>query len=215
MKTFVLCMFLFTLCAIHCYSQEEKVEKSSNTLQFYSGKFGFYSPSDGLNNGLLLGIDGITEFTHYNFFLSGAIDAYPKQTISIFRDPQPGGGSPPDVTQQQMILLPLHLNFGYKLFEVTDADTRGYIGLGGGYYFYFYNVTYQSSGGVFGGGLTSSSETRNGGSVFGSVFGRVVINKIFVEPRLYFASKSEDNVGGFTYVVNPSGFAITLGFQYH
>ncbi|HTK83386.1 MAG TPA: hypothetical protein VL633_13960 [Bacteroidota bacterium] len=215
MKSVLLCLVLCLTSLVPAFSQDEKVDKAPNTIQFYSGKFGYYHPGDGLNNGLLFGIDGITEFTHYNFFLSGAIDVYPKQTIDIFEDPQPGGGAPPNVTQQQMILLPLHLNAAYKLFEVTDADTRGYIGLGGGYYFYFYSVTYQTSGGLLGGGLTSSNESRNGGAVFGSVFSRVVINKIFVEPRVYFASKKEDDVGGYKFIVNPSGYAITLGFQYH
>lgn len=215
MKSILLCLVFCLASLIPAFSQDEKVGTAPNTIQFYSGKFGYYRPSDGLNNGLLFGIDGITEFTHYNFFLSGAIDVYPKQTIDIFEDPQPGGGAPPNVTQQQIILLPLHLNAAYKLFEVTDADTRGYIGLGGGYYFYFYSVTYQTSGGLLGGGLTSSNESRNGGGVFGSVFSRLVINKIFVEPRVYFASKKEDDVGGNKFIVNPSGYAITLGFQYH
>src|ERR1051325_806699 len=101
---------LLALCLItsvgQILCQRDSIEKSPNTIQFYSGKFGYYSPGDGLNNGLVLGVDGITEFLHYNFFLSGAMDLYPKQTISIFRDPQPGGGKPPDITQQQMILLP-------------------------------------------------------------------------------------------------------------
>jgi hypothetical protein len=164
----------------------------------------------------VVGIDGITEFIHYNFFLTAAADIYPKQTIAIFNDPQPGGGSPPDVSQQQILLIPLHLNFGYKLFDVGNADTRGYIGAGGGYYLYFYNATYSSgSGGILGGGLTSASDSKNGGAVFGSLFGRVLISKVFVEPRLIFASKSEETLGGYSFTVDPSGFSITLGFQYH
>jgi len=189
-------------------------KSSPNTRQYYSGKLGYYHPSDGLNNGLLVGVDGITEFTHYNFILSAAADLYLKQSIDIFKDPQPNGGQPPDVTGQQIILLPLHVNIGYKLFEIPDADSRGFIGVGGGYYFYFYNVTYRSSGGLLGGPLTSS-DTKNGGNLFGSVFARLMISQIFLEPRYYFASKSEDATGGYSLVVNPSGFAITLGFQYH
>ena len=187
---------------------------SPNTRQYYSGKLGFYHPSDGLNNGLLVGVDGITEFTRYNFVLTAAADLYLKQSIDIFQNPQPNGGQPPDVTGQQIILLPLHLNVGYKLFELSDADTRAYIGVGGGYYFYFYSVTYRSSGGVLGGPLTSS-DTKNGGNIFGSVFTRLMVSQVFVEPRLYFAAKSDDATGGYSLVVNPSGFAVTLGFQYH
>ncbi|MDE3057511.1 MAG: hypothetical protein KGJ59_06105, partial [Bacteroidota bacterium] len=189
-----------------------KKNDPGNLRQYYSGKFGFYQPGDGLNNGLILGVDGITEFVHYSFFLSGAIDLYPKQTIDIFQQPKP------DVSQQQVLLIPLHVNFGYKLFDVTDADTRGYVGVGGGYYFYFYSVSYSSSGG---GGLlgplpgTSQSDSKNGGGLFATAFARVLIGQIFLEPRFYFASKKQNSVGSYSFTINPSGFAITLGFQYH
>lgn len=193
--------------------EAEKSPQSSNLRQYYSGKFGFYQPSDGLNNGLLFGVDGITEFIHYNFFLSGAIDFYQKQTIGIFT-----GSSKPNVSQQQVVLLPLHANFGWQLFDVPNADTRGYIGVGLGYYLYFYSVDYQSgSGGILGGGgLTSQTDSKSGGNLFGSVFFRALIGQIFLEPRFYFAARKEDAVnGGYQFVINPSGFAITLGFQYH
>ena len=55
--------------------------ENRNITQYYSGKFGFYNPGDGLNNGLIFGIDGITEFNHYNFFLSGSVDLYFKKTF--------------------------------------------------------------------------------------------------------------------------------------
>ena len=190
-------------------SQDKQETKSSNIHQWYSGKFGFYSPSDGLNNGLMVGIDGITEFLHYNFFLSGAIEIYPKQTIDIFSDPKPS------ISQQQVIILPLHVNVGYKLFDVENADSRGYIGVGGGYYFYFYNVDYQTNSGGVLGGLTSRSQTSNGGGVFGTLFARALISRIFVEPRFYIASKKNETIEGrHTYHINPSGFSVTLGFQY-
>lgn len=175
-----------------------------NLTQSYSGKFGFYDPGEGLNNGLILGIDGITEFNNYNFFLSGAIDLYFKKTINIFSDPQPG------ISDQIIYILPLHVNAAYKLFEIPDADTRLYAGLGGGYYFYFYNVTYNDGGII----PLEKSASPNGGNVFFSLFARVLIGKIFVEPRLYFASPEKDNIENFNYKVDPSGFAITLGFQY-
>ncbi len=189
--------------------QDTKQQKSSNLRQFYSGKFGLYAGSDGLNNGLMIGIDGITEFIHYDFFLSGAIELYPKQTIGIFKH------APPSGYQQSLFLLPLHGNFGYKFFEVGDADSRGYIGAGAGYYFYFYNIDYTSGTGGILGGLSSRSESKNSGAVFGSIFARILIGQIFVEPRFYLASKSEGTVEQYAYVINPSGFAITLGFQYH
>src|SRR5882672_5345998 len=106
MKTIILLVFL-TLPALASASGDEP----PNTRQYYSGKFGYYQPGEGLNNGLLIGLDGITEFVHYNIFLSGAVDFYPKQSISIFKDPQPNGNKPPDVSQQQMLLFPIHINF--------------------------------------------------------------------------------------------------------
>lgn len=187
-------------------------EGGKKITQYYSGKFGFYNPSDGLNNGLLFGLDGITEFNHYNFFLSGSADLYYKKTFDIFVDPHPSS-----INDQQMILVPLQINLGYKLAEIPDADTRFYAGAGGGYYLYFFRATTSggSGGGLLGsGGLTSSTDNKSGGAVFGSLFFRAVIGKIFIEPRYYFANKVMDSINGNPYVVNPSGFSITLGVQY-
>jgi len=192
----ILTVFFSLMISLQIYSQ--------NLTQSYSGKFGFYDSGEGLNNGLILGIDGITEFNNYNFFLSGAIDLYYKKTIDIFNDPKP------NVTDQQIILLPLHVNFGYKLFQVPDADTRLYAGVGGGYYFFFYDVNYQEDGII----PLTKSESPRGGNIFLSLFARVLIGKIFLEPRYYLATSEENNLGDFSYKIDPSGFAITLGFQY-
>ncbi len=211
MSKLILLLILFVAAGniILPQTKEDKSgKKDSNLSQYYSGKFGFYNPGNGLNNGLILGLDGITEFNRYNFFLSGDIDLYQKKTIDIFSEPKPNIGD------QAIILIPLHINFGYKLAEVPDADTKFYAGVGGGYYLYFYSVTYSGgSGGLFG-GLTNSSDTKNGGNIFFTIFGRVLIGKIFIEPRYYFASKKSDNTGGYSFTINPSGFSITLGFQY-
>ncbi len=66
-------------------SQEKTESKSGDLRQYYSGKFGFYQGSNGINNGLLFGVDGITEFVHYNFVLTGAIDLYAKQTFNFWK----------------------------------------------------------------------------------------------------------------------------------
>ena len=208
----LICLFVFLLPVMASSQNREadKAPKSSNIRQYYSGKFGFYQPSDGLNNGLLFGVDGITEFIHYDFFLSGGIDLYMKQTIGIFKNAPPSGYS------QSMILLPLNVNVAYKVFEVADADSRGYVCGGLGYYLYFFNADYQSGAGGLFGSLGLQSDSKSGGNLFGSVFFRVLIGQIFVEPRFYIAAKKEDSLnGGYQYVVNPSGFAVTLGFQYH
>ena len=85
MKRIIIWLFIIPLfIASSQTNNDPKDESSVNLRQSYSGKFGFYQPGTGLNNGLLLGVDGITEFVQYNFFLSGAVDLYPKQTIDIF-----------------------------------------------------------------------------------------------------------------------------------
>ncbi len=204
-------LFIFLIISISVFAQttnSKADKKESNLNQYYSGKVGFYNPGNGLNNGLILGVDGITEFKKYNFFLSGDIDLYQKKTIDIFSDPKP------NISDQLIFLIPLHVNFGYKLAEVADADTKFYAGLGGGYYLYFYSVSYSgNSGGLFG-GLTTNSDSKSGGNIFFSIFGRILIGKIFIEPRYYIASKKSDNTGGYTFNINPSGFSISLGFQY-
>ena len=187
---------------------------NKNITQYYSGKFGFYNPSDGLNNGLLFGVDGITEFNKYNFFLSGSADLYYKKTFDIFTGT---GQNHPSISDQKMFLIPLQINFGYKIGELPDADSRFYAGVGGGYYLYFFGATTSnnSGGGLLGGGsLTNSTDNKSGGAVFGSVFFRAVIGKIFIEPRYYFAHRVTDSINGNPYIVNPTGFAITLGVQY-
>ncbi|TAK61280.1 MAG: hypothetical protein EPO24_05890 [Bacteroidetes bacterium] len=209
MRKLLTLLLALVCCATIALSQgtsESKDEQSKNLRQYYSGKVGFYKPAEELNNGLLLGIDGITEFTHYNFFLSGSLDLYMKQTFDFFQQPKP------DVQQQQIFLLPLHVNFGYKIFDVRDADTRGYLGFGGGYYFYFYSVDYQTSGG-FPPSFTTHSDSKNGGDLFATIFARFLLGKVFVEPRFYMASTSEDNISSYKFEVDPSGFAITIGFQ--
>lgn len=80
--TKALIIFLFFISGF-AFSQNDS---GKNIKHSYSGKFGFYNPSDGLNNGLLFGVDGITEFIHYNFFISGAADIYFKKTL-FFRQP--------------------------------------------------------------------------------------------------------------------------------
>lgn len=212
-KTFaVIILFVFPGITFAQNKTENKDEGVKKITQYYSGKFGFYNPSDGLNNGLLFGLDGITEFNRYNFFLSGSADLYYKKTFDIFVNPHPSS-----ISDQQMVLIPLQVNLGYKLATIEDADTRIYAGAGGGYYLYFFGATTSgnSGGGLLGSGsLTSSTDNKSGGAVFGSVFFRAVIGKVFIEPRYYFANKVSDSINGNPYVVNPSGFAITLGVQY-
>ncbi len=210
-KFLVFAVLLFCSSAI---SQENESGNSEKNLrQYYSGKFGYYQPGKGLNDGLMLGVDGITEFVKYDIGLTGAIDLYQKQTFSPFGTPEP------QIRQQALLLLPLHANVGYRLLNLTDADTRVFVGAGGGYYFYFYSLEYAESsggGGILGGGLTSTNKTatENGGNIFGTAFLRVLIGKIFLEPRLYFAAKTERNIGSYPLTIDPSGFALTIGFQY-
>jgi len=203
-KSIILVLFL----SIYAYGSGDSLRTgSANINQYYSGKFGFYAPTKELNNGLIFGVDGITEFNKYDFFLSGVIDLYFKKTIDIFSEPKPR------ISDQTMIIIPLHVNFAYKLLEFPDADTKFFLGIGGGYYLHFYSAQYRESGGILGGVLDKST-TQNGGDIFFTISGRILIGKIFVEPRLYFAGASSGSVEDFRYNIDPSGFAITLGFQY-
>lgn len=201
---------LFVSVLLMTAQTKDSASDETKLRQYYSGKIGFYQPGDGLNNGLLLGVDGITEFVKYNIGLSGAIDFYQKQSFNFFKDPKP------QIQQQAIVLLPLHASIGYKLADVSDADLRIFAGAGGGYYFYFYSVEYKESSG---GGilnpvsLASKTENKNGGNIFGTAFLRILFGKVFVEPRFYFASKEENSIGSYKYTVDPSGFAITIGFQ--
>ena len=182
--------------------------QAQNIRQQYSGKIGFYSPDKGLNNGLMIGADGITEFMHYDFFLNLSADLYFKQAFNFYRDPKP------DIVQHQVILIPIGAGGAYKLLDVADADSRIYLGAGVGYYLYFYSVEYSTSTGGILGGVTSESVSRNGGNLFFTFFLRALVGRVFVEPRFFMASQKDDMVGSYRYSVNPSGFSIALGFQY-
>ncbi len=202
MKTLVLVVGLFlAVCGERARAQ--------NVRQQYSGKIGFYSPDRGLNNGIVIGADGITEFVHYDFFLNLSADLYLKQSFNFYKDPKP------DITRQQIVLIPIGAGAAYKVFDVADAEARGYLGAGAGYYLYFYSVDYRATtGGLLGGSLTPQSDSKNGGNLFLTVFFRGLVGKVFVEPKFIFASKKDDAVGPHPFTVNPSGFSISLGFQY-
>lgn len=206
MKSFVVMLAVLMLSPL--YAQETK---SANLRQYYSGKFGYYQPGKELNNGLMFGVDGVTEFIHYNLTLTGAIDFYQKQTISVYKN------SDARNVQQAVVLIPLHASVGYKLVEIPDADTRVYAGAGLGYNLFFYNVQYTetSSSGPLGGVVSRDyAESKNGGQMLGTAFLRVLIGRIFVESRYYTASKKQDKLGNGSYVIDPTGFAVTIGFQY-
>lgn len=201
-------LLFFMIFSVLVYGGSDSLKTGSkNITQYYSGKFGFYSPSKELNNGLILGVDGITEFNKFNFFLSGSIDLYYKKMIDIFSAPKP------NISDQTILIFPIHINFAYRLAEIPDADTKFYLGVGAGYYFHFYNAQYYDSGGILG-GLTSKTTQQNGGNFLFTISGRILIGKIFVEPRYYFATKSTGSFDNYNYKIDPSGFAVTLGFQY-
>lgn len=184
------------------------VAHSQNIRQTYSGKFGFYAPGEGLGNGLMLGVDGITEFLRYDFSLNLTADVYLKQSFNFFKDPKP------EIVRQQIVLIPIHAGAAYKVLDVPDAESRIYLGAGAGYYLYFYTVDYRSSSGGLLGSTFTQSASRNNGNFVAAVFVRILIGRVFVEPKLYFASGDEGEIGSHQLVVDPSGFSIALGFQY-
>jgi hypothetical protein len=207
MKQFIIVVLLFATVG----SLPAQEVRSSNLRQYYSGKFGYYRPAAELNDGLILGIDGVTEFIHYRFTLTGAIDIYQKQTIGVYKNDRATN------IQQTVVLIPMHVSAGYKLLELPDADTRAYAGAGLGYNLFFYTVQYSesSSGGIFGEVVSRDhSDSRNGGNFLGTFFLRILIGRVFVEPRFYVAAMKQGSLGNGSYTIDPSGFAVTLGFQY-
>jgi hypothetical protein len=190
-------------------ASQEKEKKSSNLRQYYSGKFGFYQPAKELNNGLLFGLDGITEFINYDLTLTGAIDFYQKRSIDVFKS------SSAQVNQQAIVMIPLHGSVGYKLADVPDADTRIYVGIGGGYNLFFYDVEYVTTSSTILGPIgTARTESKNSGNAFFTAFARILIGRIFVEPRFHVASANSGSLEGGSYIVDASGFSVTMGFQY-
>lgn len=94
-------LIVFILLEVAVYGQSDSTKSENKKIkQYYSGKFGLYVPSKELNNGLILGIDGITEFNKFNFFLSGSIDLYFKKTFDIFSEPKPS------VSDQTILIIP-------------------------------------------------------------------------------------------------------------
>ena len=204
MKTFA-CMLAL------CLVQPASAQDSGAVLrQSYNGKFGFYRPAPALSNGLAFGVDGMTEFVKLGFYASLGADLYLKQSFNPFDTP------PPQIEQQSLILIPIMLSAGLKVVDVADADTRIYLGAGGGYTLFFYKVVYSSgSGGFLDPGLGSTEHDKSSGTLTGSLQARVVVGKIFLEPKLYFAGLFKQDVeGGHRYTIDPSGFIITLGYSY-
>ncbi len=208
MRAFII--FVLAGCTIAAAQSSETPKGESVLRQYYSAKIGYYRPTEGLNDGLLLGVDGITEFVKYGLNINGAIDLYQKQTFNFFTDPKP------NIQQQALVLLPLHANIGYTAANVPDAELRLLFGAGAGYYLYFYAVEYRQSsgGGIFNpASLTTTTENKNGGDLFGTAYIRLLFGKVFVEPRWYFAAATEETIGSHRFVLDPSGFAVTIGFQ--
>jgi hypothetical protein len=191
-------------------AQESAVESNNagqNIGQYYSLKAGFFNSRGGINNGLIFGLDGITEFYKYNLFLSGNVDFYQKKTINVF--------SVPGITSQSMILVPLHIDLGYKIAHFRDADSKIYAGIGVGYSLYFYNASYQTtSQGLIFNQTINNNVTKNSGYVFETIFGRILIGGIFVEPLYYFTAAKNDKIDAYSFNFNPSGFAVSFGFEY-
>jgi hypothetical protein len=215
LRPYVLLGAFILLSSVEAMGGSES-DTSANARQYYSGMAGFYNPRTGINNGIILSADGVTEFRHSPLFVSGSLDAYLKQTFSIFDDPQPGGGPPPRIADQQMILLPIHVNVGFRVAKIEDADMRFYAGAGAGYYLYFYSATYSApTNNVLASSEGPVSDARNGGAFFTSVFARVSVNQFFIEPRYYFASARNESLGGYALALNPTGFAVLVGIEYH
>jgi hypothetical protein len=204
MRSFMAFVSAVIVSALPALAQDSTVLRQS-----YNGKFGFYRPSPAISNGLVVGADGMTEFVRYDIFASLGLDLYLKQSFNPFV------GSSPRIDQQSLILIPVTLGGGYKVIDIRDADSRLYVGAGAGYSLYFYRLVYSApGGGLLGSGLTSEDHSASSGMFTASVQLRIVVGKVFVEPKLYFAKEARTTLGGsYTYTIDPSGFIITVGYS--
>jgi len=188
-----------------CAVAQEKDEGEDGGIelrQYYSGKLGFYHPDPSLNNGLILGVDGLTEFVHTRFAIMTEVDYYQKQTVSTLVNP------PPFISRQSLTVIPIHINLAWKIFDAYEVGGSASVGIGGGGYLYFYSIEYPTAGG------SVITDQRTGGNAFGSAFARFLVGRFFIEPRIFIASKSRDTAAGsLSYVVNPSGYSIMVGIQ--
>ena len=171
----------------------------------YSAKAGFYAPAKGLNNGFILGADASLDFPDYRFAVQFSGECYIKKTLGLFKD------SNLDVVQQQILLVPVAVGMLYRLGNSANEGVLVSLGAGVGYYFDFYNIDYRENLIPVPG---TRSDSKTGGNFYSAVMVRACVNNFFIEPKMLFAKSHGNVIGSSSYEINPSGFILTVGFQY-
>ena len=175
--------------------------------QEYSARAGYFSPYKGLNNGFIFGADGSFILPDYRIVLRFSGDCYVKQTVDLFEEPKP------QVVKQQILLVPIAVGVSYQMVQPTGAGLRVSVGIQGGYYVDFYEVDYRdvlrlSPLPVYGNG------SQTGGNFFYGIVARIGTANFFLEPKILLARPHQDDVSSYRYGIDPSGFMVTVGFEY-
>jgi len=175
--------------------------------QNYSARAGYFSPHKGLNNGFIFGADGSFVLPNERLVISLSGDCYIKQTVDLFEEPKP------QIVRQQVLLVPIAVGVSYQVVEPMGRGVRVTVGLEGGYYVDFYAVDYRdvlrlTPVPVYG------NDSRSGGNFFYGVVARIGAANFFLEPKILLARPHQEDVGPYRYGIDPSGFMMTIGFEY-
>lgn len=183
------------------------VGTAQNFYQEYSARAGYFSPHKGLNNGFIFGADGSFILPDYRIVLRFSGDCYIKQTVDLFEEPKP------QIVRQQVLLVPIGVSVSYQVVEPVGTGLKVTVGLEGGYYVDFYSVDYRdvlrlTPLPVYG------KDSQSGGNFFYGIVARIGVANFFLEPKILLARPHREDVGSYRYGIDPSGFMITVGFQY-
>ena len=180
---------------------------AQSVYQEYTARAGFYAPRKGLNNGFIFGADGLFILPDYRLVVSLSGDCYIKQTVDLFEEPKP------QIVKQQILLVPMAVGVSYQVVQSTGPGLSVKVGIQGGYYVEFYTVDYRDV-------LSLSplpvheNDSQTGGNFFYGLVARVGTGNFFLEPKILMARPHRETVGSYRYGVDPSGFMITVGFEY-
>ncbi len=194
MKTtlFAFCFFLFLS---YSYGQS-----------YFEAKIGFYNPTNYISKGAIGGLSWIKEDLKNSYYFSINSDFYFTQKTTIVNP------ATIYISQQLLVFLPLYLDIAYKLISNEHEFLKLYLGCGAGIYIYYYRI--QSIPIPIITLLAKKSDFKLGNSIFISPFMKLSYHKIFIEPRLFIDNKTEGEILGNKYSVNPSGYSVSIGYQY-
>ena len=175
--------------------------------QEYSARAGYFSPHKGLNNGFIFGADGSFILPDYRLVVSLSGDCYIKRTVDLFEEPKP------EIVRQQVLLVPVAVGVSYQVVQSMGTGLMVTVGVEGGYYVDFYAVDYRdvlrlTPVPVYG------NDSQSGGNFFYGVVARMGVANFFLEPKILAARPHQGHVSSYRYGIDPSGFVVTVGFEY-